>query len=121
MNERGTRVSETRAPVSTAADLGQTDPPFDRTDPTISRTEAHSSMITGTFAAGEETLPDRDAEDRVLHRGSFATGQERLPDENAERRLHTRGGFAVGEETTPEEDAEQRNHPGTFADTEPSI
>ena len=122
MNERDARTSETLPPLSTAGhDLDRKDTSLDRTDRRISPTEAQGSMATGTFAEGEETLPDRDAEDRVHHRGSFATGQEEHPEENAERRLHARGGFAVGEETTPEEDAEDRSHPGTFADTEPSI
>jgi hypothetical protein len=109
-------------PFSTVnPDLDPTDTRLHRADQRISPTQTQGSMATGTFAEGEETLPDRDAEDRVHHRGSFATGQEALPEENAERRLHARGGFAVGEETTPEEDAEERSHPGSFADSEPGI
>jgi hypothetical protein len=122
MNGRDTRTSETLPPLSTAdSGLDGTDTRLDRPDHRISPTGTRGSTATGTFAEGEETLPDRDAEERVHHRGSFATGQEVNPEENAERRLHARGGFAVGEETTPEEDAEERSHPGTFADTEPSI
>jgi hypothetical protein len=41
---------------------------LNRTDQQISPTETQSSMATGTFAEGEGTLADRDAEDRVHHR-----------------------------------------------------
>ena len=52
-----------------------------------------------TFAAGEETTPEKDAADRKEHPGTFA----------------------AGEETTPEKDAAERTHPGTFGDTEPTV
>ena len=72
----------------------------------------------GSFAAGEETTPEKDAADRQ-HRGSFAAGEERTPEKDAEQRVHASGTFAAGEEETPRQDAEERVHPGTFADTEP--
>jgi len=87
---------------------------------TMNETETHEAIKTGTFAAGEETTPEKNAEDRVLHRGNFATGEELKPDENAERRIHARGGFGVGREEKPQENAEKRAHPGTFGDTEPT-
>ena len=87
---------------------------------TMNDTDTHETIKTGTFAAGEETTPEKDAEDRVLHRGSYASGEELKPDENAERRVHARGGFGVGHEEKPLEDAEKRAHPGTFGDTEPT-
>jgi len=87
---------------------------------TMNETETHEAIKTGTFAAGEETTPEKNAEDRVLHRGNFATGEELKPDENAERRIHARGGFGVGQEEKPQENAEKRAHPGTFGDTEPT-
>jgi len=87
---------------------------------TMNETETHEAIKTGTFAAGEETTPEKDAEDRVLHRGSYASGEELKPDENAERRIHARGGFGMGREEKPQENAEKRAHPGTFGDTEPT-
>jgi DNA-binding MarR family transcriptional regulator len=87
---------------------------------TMSESETHETIKTGTFAGGEETTPDKDAEDRVLHRGNFASGEELKPDENAERRVHARGGFGVGQEEKPAEDAAKREHPGTFGDTKPT-
>ncbi len=86
---------------------------------TMSESETHETIKTGTFAAGEETTPEKDAEDRVQHRGNYASGEELKPDENAERRVHARGGFGVGQEEKPAEDAEKRAHPGTFADEGP--
>jgi hypothetical protein len=87
---------------------------------TMSESGTHETIKTGTFAAGEETTPEKDAEDRALHRGNFASGEELKPDENAERRVHARGGFGVGQEEKPAEDAEKREHPGTFGDTKPT-
>ena len=58
-------------------------------------------------------------EELIQPRGSFASGEEALPERDAEQRSHHLGTFAAGEETTPEKDAEERGHPGTFADTEP--
>ena len=81
--------------------------------------DSQTTIKTGTFAEGEETTPEKDAQDRVLRRGNFAAGEEKKPDENAERRVHARGGFAVGQEEQPQEDAEKRAHPGTFGDIEP--
>ena len=86
----------------------------------MSESETHDTIRTGSLAAGEETTPEKDAEDRVLHRGNFASGEELTPEENAERRIHGRGGYAVGQEEHPGEDAEKRAHPGTFGDTEPT-
>jgi DNA-binding MarR family transcriptional regulator len=86
----------------------------------MSESETHDTIKTGSFAAGVETTPEKDAEDRVLHRGNFASGEELTPEDNAERRIHKRGGFAVGQEAHPDEDAEKRAHPGTFGDTEPT-
>jgi hypothetical protein len=76
--------------------------------------ETHTTIKPGTFAEGEETTPEKDAEDRGLRRGNFASGEETKQGENAARRVHARGGFGVGQE-----DAEQRAHPGTFGDTKP--
>jgi len=87
---------------------------------TMSESETHETIKTGTFAEGEEITPEKDAEDRILHRGNFASGEETKPDENAERRVHARGGFGVGQEEKPAEDAEKREHPGTFGDTKPT-
>jgi hypothetical protein len=67
----------------------------------MSESETHETIKTGTFAAGEETTPEKDAEDRVQHRGNYASGEELKPDENAERRIHARGGFGVGQEEKP--------------------
>jgi DNA-binding MarR family transcriptional regulator len=86
---------------------------------TMDESDTHETIKTGTFAEGEETMPGKDAEDRVLHRGNFASGEETKPEENAERRIHARGGFAVGQEEKPQDDAEKRTHPGTFGQTEP--
>ena len=72
----------------------------------------------GSFASGEETMPEQDAADRQ-HRGSFASGEERTPEKDAEERVYASGSFAAGEEETPQQDAEERVHPGTFADSEP--
>ena len=87
---------------------------------TMNESDTHETIKTGTFAEGEETMPGKDAEDRILHRGSFASGEETKPEENAERRIRGRGGFAVGQEEDPQEDAEKRAHPGTFGDTKPT-
>ena len=51
---------------------------------------------------------------------SFAAGEETTPDKDAAERKENVGTFAAGEETTPDKDAEERTHPGTFGDTEPS-
>lgn len=107
MNEADTKVTETGTPVI-------------ETDPQFTGTPAHGTIETGSFAEGEEQLPEKNAAERVLHPGSFASGEEEMPKENADRRVHARGGFAVGEETTPEKDAEERGVPGTFADSEPA-
>jgi DNA-binding MarR family transcriptional regulator len=64
---------------------------------TMNETETHETITKGSFASGEETMPEKDAAERSQHLGTFA----------------------AGEETTPEKDAEERAHPGTFADTEP--
>jgi hypothetical protein len=72
----------------------------------------------GSFAAGEETTPEKDAVDRQ-DRGSFASGEETTPGKDAHERVYASGTFAAGEEETPKEDAAERVHPGTFADTEP--
>ncbi len=85
---------------------------------TMKTTDSYATIRTGTFAEGEETMPEKDAEDRVLRRGSFAAGEETRPEENAERRVRARGGFAVGQEQKPRDDAARRAHPGTFGDTE---
>ena len=89
-------------------------------DPDTSSREAGSTVSRppGSFAEGEETLPERDVKERALNPGSFAAGVEKMPEANADRRIHGRGGFAVGEEATPEADAEARRRPGSFADTE---
>ena len=87
---------------------------------TMNGSDTHQTIKTGTFAEGEETMPEKDAQDRVLRRGNFAAGEETKPDENAERRVHARGGFALGQEDQPQEDAEKRAHPGTFGDREPT-
>ena len=87
---------------------------------TMSESDTRETIKTGTFAEGEETTPEKDAEDRIRHRGNFASGEETKPDENAERRVHARGGFGVGQEEKPAEDAEKRAHPGTFGDTDPT-
>ena len=63
----------------------------------MNETETHETITKGSFASGEETMPEKDAAERSQHLGTFA----------------------AGEETTPEKDAEERAHPGTFADTEP--
>jgi hypothetical protein len=73
----------------------------------------------GSFASGEEALPERDAEQRSHHLGTFAAGEETTPERDAEERSEHLGTFAAGEETMPEKDAAERGHPGTFADTEP--
>jgi DNA-binding MarR family transcriptional regulator len=86
---------------------------------TMSDSDTHETLKTGTFAEGEETTPEKDAEDRIRRRGNFASGEETKPDENAERRVNARGGFGVGQEEKPAEDAEKRAHPGTFGDTKP--
>ncbi len=86
---------------------------------TMSESETHETIKTGTFAAGEETTPEKNAEDRVLHRGSFAAGEELMPEKDAEERIRHSGSFAAGEELMPEKDAEGRTHPGTFGDAEP--
>ena len=86
---------------------------------TMSESDRHETLKTGTFAEGEETTPEKDADDRIRHRGNFAAGEETKPDENAERRIHARGGFGVGQEDKPAEDAEERAHPGTFGDSTP--
>jgi hypothetical protein len=108
MNDADTQITETGTPV--------TEP-----DPQVTRTPAHGTSARGSFAEGEELLPEKNAAERVLHPGSFASGEEEMPKENADRRVHARGGFAVGEETTPEKDAEERGVPGTFADSEPAV
>ena len=87
---------------------------------TMNGIDSDTTIRTGSFAEGEETMPEKDAEDRAVRRGTFAAGIETQPDANAERRIHARGGFAVGQEDTPQEDAEKRAHPGAFADTEPT-
>jgi hypothetical protein len=53
--------------------------------------------------------------------GSFAAGEERTPEKDAEERSEHQGSFAAGEERTPEKDAEERVHPGTFGDSEPTV
>ena len=74
------------------------------TEPTtpITQTTEHPDRYARndpeSFAAGEETTPEKDAEERQEHTGTFASG----------------------EETTPEKDAAEREHPGTFGDTEPT-
>jgi hypothetical protein len=74
------------------------------TEPTtpITQTTEHPDRYARndpeSFAAGEETTPEKDAEERQEHVGTFA----------------------AGEETTPGKDAEEREHPGTFGDTEPT-
>jgi hypothetical protein len=85
----------------------------------MNENETHATIKTGSFAEGEETTPEKDAEARVLRRGNFAAGEETKQDENAARRVHARGGFGVGQEEKPQEDAEKRAHPGTFGDTKP--
>ena len=114
MNETDPRIRQTPEARTTApwTPAGQPDP--------LLRGAYAVGTDAGSFAEGEEALPEDDARERVIHRGSFASGGEEMPEENAERRIHARGGFAVGEETTPDEDAEARMHPGTFADSEPS-
>ena len=52
--------------------------------------------------------------------GSFAAGEETTPEKDAEDRKEQPGTFAAGEETTPVMDAAERAHPGTFGDTEPT-
>ena len=49
---------------------------------------------------------------------SFAAGEETTPEKDAAERGHP-ASFAAGEETTPEKDAAERGHPGTFGDEEP--
>jgi hypothetical protein len=49
---------------------------------------------------------------------SFAAGEETTPEKDAAERGHP-ASFAAGEETTPEKDAAERRHPGTFGDEEP--
>ncbi len=113
MNETDTRIRVTETQIPEAQrEADEHDARYRETDPA-------RTALTGSFAEGEETLPERDAEERALDPGSFASGVEEMPDANADRRLHARGGFAVGEEAAPEADAEARRRPGTFADTEP--
>jgi len=95
MNETETTITETGMPIT------QTETPITQTDAHEIETPGHPDRYArndpDSFAAGEETTPEKDAEERVEVRGSFASG----------------------EETTLEKDAEERTHPGTFADTEP--
>jgi DNA-binding MarR family transcriptional regulator len=132
LHTRSTVLARRRSLISEA--LGQTILPaeavqglrvvaerFDRLGrDTMNDNETHTTPKTGTFAEGEETTPEKDAQDRVLRRGNFAAGEETKPEENAERRVYARGGFAVGQENKPQDDAEKRAHPGTFGDTEPT-
>ena len=57
-----------------------------------------------SFAAGEETTPEKDAIERGQHPASFAAGEETTPVKDAAERAHP-GSFGDGEETTPEKDA----------------
>jgi hypothetical protein len=73
-----------------------------------------TTTVTETVAP---THPDRYARN---DRASFAAGEETTPDQDAEARAEHGGSFAAGEETTPDKDAEERTHPGTFGDTGPT-
>ncbi len=84
----------------------------------VERGTMSETSKTGSFAEGEEKMPDKDAQDRALRRGSFAAGEEKMPDKDAQDRALRRGSFAAGEEKMPDKDAEKRLHPGTFADEE---
>jgi hypothetical protein len=110
MNE--TETHETIIPTTTTGTIPAAE------EPTPVPATEEFIQPRGSFAAGEETTPEKDAADRQ-HRGSFAAGEERTPEKDAEQRVHASGSFAAGEETTPQEDAEERVHPGSFADTEP--
>ena len=113
MNETDNRTMLTELQLTEPRTrTGEPDPRYREADPI-------GTARKGSFAEGEETLPERDAEERALHPGSFAAGVEEMPEANTDRRIHGRGGFAVGEEATPEADAEARRRPGSFADTEP--
>jgi hypothetical protein len=68
------------------------------TTPITQHPDRYARNDPESFAAGEETTPEKDAEERQEHTGTFASG----------------------EETTPEKDAAEREHPGTFGDTEPT-
>ena len=106
MNETDAQITETGMQITAGEEL----------TPVTAAEE--SIQPRGSFASGEETTPEQDAQDRQ-HRGSFAAGEERMPEKDAEQRVHASGTFAAGEEEAPEKDAEERVHPGTFADTEP--
>jgi DNA-binding MarR family transcriptional regulator len=113
-------VGERFAQLSREIPAPRTGPTWSPERGTMNESDTHETIKTGTFAAGEETTPEKDAEDRILHRGSFAAGEETTPEKDAEQRIHGGGGFGVGQEEKPQEDAEKRSHPGTFGDTEPT-
>ena len=83
MTEPKTTSSATPAPLPVTQTPGQVGR-YARNDP-------------ATFAAGEETTPEKDAAERAQHPGTFA----------------------ADEETTPEKDAAERGQPGSFGDEEP--
>jgi DNA-binding MarR family transcriptional regulator len=125
MNETETTITETGTPIAAGEELTpmtETGTPIAAGEELTPMTETGTPMTetsTGSFAAGEETTPEEDAEHRSQHLGSFAAGDETTPDKDADERSLHLGTFAAGEERTPVEDAEERSHPGTFADTEP--
>jgi len=74
---------------------------------------------TITVVVSEELPPATATEELIQPRGSFAAGEESMPEKDAAERSEHLGTFAAGEESMPEKDAAERGHPGTFADTEP--
>jgi DNA-binding MarR family transcriptional regulator len=100
--ERLERMSRENPAQRTGLTRGPERGTMNETDPKITETPEHPDRYArndpGSFASGEETTPEKDAEERGEHLGTFA----------------------AGEETTPEKDAEERGQPGTFADSEPT-
>jgi hypothetical protein len=74
-------------------------------------TETETPIIDATTPAPTGRYSPQDVS------GSFASGEEQMPEKDAQERVHAVGSFASGEEQMPEKDAEERVHPGTFADT----
>jgi hypothetical protein len=83
----------------------------------MNETETHETITTTTEIV-TPLHPDRYARNDP---GSFAAGEETTPEKDAEERSEHLGSFAAGEERTPEKDAEERGHPGTFGDSEPMV
>ena len=82
-------------------------------------TDAEKTTTTTTGPLPDTQAPGQAGRYARNDATSFAAGEETTPEKDAAERGQRTGTFAAGEETTPAKDAAERTHPGSFGDEEP--